>query len=197
MKKLALDTDTPQHPKSAKTDTQTKKPSDSDKTTADTSVREEPMPRSRSTTPTRPVLIGLAVLAIALGSLTGWGTHRLTTQSKTPDTAMDGSEIVAQVAEGEINDGDVFGNPNTEIFKDFATGYLTEGGLEGEGSHSLLRPGGVSQTVYLTSSVTDLDKFVGMEVQVAGETFRGQKAGWLMDVGQVKIIATEAEAPVQ
>ena len=64
-----------------------------------------------------------------------------------------------------------------------------------EGSHVLLRPGGASQTVHLTSSVTDLEKFVGMQVRVWGETFRGRSAGWLMDVGRVEVIKTVGTAP--
>jgi hypothetical protein len=101
------------------------------------------------------------------------------------------------VAGDVINNGDVFGIKDDQTFKDSAEGYLAAGGADGEGSHSLLREGGVSQTVYLTSSITDLDKLVGMQVKVWGETFKGQKAGWLMDVGRVQVIATEAEAPVE
>ena len=82
-------------------------------------------------------------------------------------------------------------------FKDSAEGYLEEGGLEGEGSHKLLRPGGDSQTVYLTSSVTDLDELVGTEVRIWGETFKGQKAGWLMDVGRVEVLKVDAESPAE
>jgi hypothetical protein len=29
---------------------------------------------------------------------------------------------------------------------------------------------------------------VGKKVQVWGETFKGQKAGWLMDVGRIKAL---------
>jgi hypothetical protein len=57
-----------------------------------------------------------------------------------------------------------------------------------EGSHQLLRPGGASQTVYLTSSVLDLNQFLGKCVQVWGETFEAQKAGWFMDVGRIKVL---------
>lgn len=64
-----------------------------------------------------------------------------------------------------------------------------------EGSHKLLRTGGNSQTVYLTSSVTDLDKFNGMEVKVWGETQAGNKVGWLMDVGRVEIVNVKGVVP--
>ncbi|HUW22102.1 MAG TPA: hypothetical protein VMW41_05570 [Candidatus Bathyarchaeia archaeon] len=57
-----------------------------------------------------------------------------------------------------------------------------------QGSHKLLRVGGNSQTVFLTSSVVDLDQFVGQCVQVWGETFSSQDVGWLMDIGRVKVM---------
>lgn len=82
----------------------------------------------------------------------------------------------------------VYGSENEEIFKDVAEGKLEKGGIDGEGSHKLIRPGGKSQTVYLTSSVIDLDKFVGKKVKVWGETFAAEKAGWLMDVGRLKVL---------
>jgi hypothetical protein len=42
--------------------------------------------------------------------------------------------------------------------------------------------------VYLTSSTVDLSPFVGKKVRVWGQTFTGQKAGWLMDVGLVEVL---------
>jgi hypothetical protein len=36
-----------------------------------------------------------------------------------------------------------------------------------------------------------------MEVKVWGETYKGQKAGWLMDVGKVEVIDPQAEPPVE
>lgn len=88
----------------------------------------------------------------------------------------------------KIIKGSEFGSNDTEKFKDTATGVLESGGLDGEGTHKLTREGGPSQTVYLTSSVLDLDQFVGKKVQIWGETFQAQKAGWLMDVGRIKIL---------
>ena len=75
-----------------------------------------------------------------------------------------------------------------KTFKDNAEGILAEGGIDGEGSYHLERPGGVSQNAYLTSSTVDLSKYVGKKVRVWGITFQGQKAGWLMDVGYVEVI---------
>ena len=57
-----------------------------------------------------------------------------------------------------------------------------------QGTHKLLRPGGESQTAYLTSSVLDLDQYVGKKVKVFGETFGSSQVGWLMDVGKVENI---------
>ncbi len=67
-------------------------------------------------------------------------------------------------------------------------GILVEGGIDGEGTHHLERPGGPSQNVYLTSTVVDLQKYVGKKVKVWGNTISGIKAGWLMDVGKIEVI---------
>lgn len=72
-------------------------------------------------------------------------------------------------------------------FKDTAEGTLEEGGVNGEGTHHLVREGGPSQNVYLTSTVIDLSAFVGKKVQVWGQTIGARKAGWLMDVGKIKV----------
>lgn len=138
-------------------------------------------------------LVILGVIAVIAGVGTGFGAYQLQAKSNKVDT-----NAYQQVAEeGQIQPGDIFGIKDERTFKDVAEGYLAEGDPALEGSHRLLRPGGETQTVYLTSSVTDLDKFIGMEVRVKGETFKGQKVGWLMDVGQVEVLATDAEAPVE
>lgn len=79
------------------------------------------------------------------------------------------------------------GVTDKKTFKDQAEGLLKDGGVEGEGNFHLERPGGESQNVYLTSSTVDLSQYVGKKVRVWGATFKGQKAGWLMDVGLVEI----------
>jgi len=91
------------------------------------------------------------------------------------------------VSSEKIKPGVEFGSKN-QNFKDTTIGVLERGGIDGEGTHHLVREGGPSQNAYLTSSVLDLDQFVGKKVQVWGETFKGQKAGWLMDVGRIKIL---------
>ena len=142
-----------------------------------------------------PLLI--ASVAIVAGVLTGLGAQKLAAQSGIASNITGGPEPVSQIAGDTINNGDVFGVPDEQTFKDSAEGYLEIGGLNGEGSHKLVRAGGDSQTVYLTSSITDLDKFDGMQVKVWGETFKGQTAGWLMDVGRVQIVNTQGEKPTE
>lgn len=92
------------------------------------------------------------------------------------------------VANSEISVGAEFGGKDASVFTDQALGVIETGGLAGEGTHKLLREGGPSQTVYMTSSVLDLEQFTGRKVQVWGETFKAQKAGWLMDVGRLKVL---------
>ncbi|OGG02490.1 hypothetical protein A2W14_01680 [Candidatus Gottesmanbacteria bacterium RBG_16_37_8] len=82
----------------------------------------------------------------------------------------------------------IVGSTDTKTFRDQAEGELLAGGINGEGTHRLERPGGESQTVALTSSVLDLSQFEGKKVRVWGETFAGQTAGWFMDVGKVEVI---------
>lgn len=82
------------------------------------------------------------------------------------------------------------GIKDEKTFRDTTTGKLelnTNNNIS-EGSHKLIRPGGQSQTAYLTSSAVDLNQFTGKCVQIWGETFSAQKAGWLMDVGRVKVL---------
>lgn len=84
--------------------------------------------------------------------------------------------------------GETFGTEDTEAFPDTAEGELEEGGIEGEGAYHLVRPGGESQTVYLTSSTVDLSQLVGRKIKVWGKTQTAQHAGWLMDVGRVEVL---------
>jgi len=87
-----------------------------------------------------------------------------------------------------ITKGTEIGIEDEKTFKGSAEGDLEKGGINDEGSHHLVRPGGDSQNVYLTSSAIDLDQFVGRKVKVWGETFSAKSAGWLMDVGKLKVL---------
>lgn len=145
--------------------------------------------------PSLKVMLFAAIVAIIGGVATGWGSYGLFAKQSPGSMMSGGAAPDAQVAGNNVKAGDVYGSSNEDAFPDSAEGYLEAGGIDGEGSHKLLRAGGPSQTVYLTSSVTDLDKLVGMEVKIWGETFKGQKAGWLMDVGRVEVINPDGAAP--
>ena len=87
-----------------------------------------------------------------------------------------------------VTSGTVVGSTDTKTFKDSAEGTIEKGGMDGEGSHKLIRAGGPSQTAYLVSSVVDLDKYVGKKVRVWGQTMTAKTVSWLMDVGKIEIL---------
>lgn len=125
--------------------------------------------------------IALIILAIGLGIFTGFYFS-----GRKETAVLSGGRGV--VPQSQIVKGSEFGSNDLSKFKDTAIGVLEAGGVDGEGTHKLLREGGPSQTVYLTSSVLDLDQFVGKKIQIWGETFQAQKAGWLMDIGRIKVL---------
>ena len=131
-----------------------------------------------------PTIIGIVVFAL-LGTGTGYLIKNL---AKPGSSTLGGSTVQPSAPPGGAVVGQIYGSANESDFKDSATGVLEKGGINGEGTHQLLRSGGASQTVYLTSSVLDLDEFVGSKVTVWGETFSSAKAGWLMDVGKIKVV---------
>lgn len=144
----------------------------------------------------RPIIIAVCLGALLAGMGTGFGVFKLQAGSDQTDNITADGTAVKDLDEAEqIKVGDVFGSANEEIFKDKAEGVVQAGGLEGEGTHRLIREGGPSQTVYMTSSVVDLDKLVGAKVQVWGETNTAQKAGWFMDVGRVSVVELDAALP--
>lgn len=123
------------------------------------------------------VILGLVILGLmAVGILSGYFLSGKV------------GRLGGSVAPGATSKGKEIGSADVKTFKDTAVGIMEKGGLEGEGTHKLIREGGPSQTAFLTSSIIDLDQFVGKKVQVWGETFAAQKVGWLMDVGRVKIL---------
>lgn len=152
--------------------------------------------KSADMKPKTPVIVVILLVAIVSGIGTGAGLHKL--NAKGGSLSFENTEagnVKEQTPSSSIKVGDVYGSPKEDTFKDSAEGVVMAGGVEGEGTHQLVRPGGPSQTVYLTSSVTDLDKFVGTRVKVWGETNTAQKVGWLMDVGRVKVEELNAELP--
>ena len=132
--------------------------------------------------------VGIGCLIVVLGVVSGFGLTRLQAGSSSISQQNGNVEQVSETGEVEnIEVGKTYGR-NDEIFSSEAEGVLKDGGINGEGTHHLEREGGESQTAYLTSSVVDLDQFIDRKVKVYGETFAGQKAGWLMDVGAVKVL---------
>jgi hypothetical protein len=124
-------------------------------------------------------LIAGVVVIVALGILTGWFLSGR--------TSLLGSSG-KQAAPGAQAGPNEAGLADEKTFSDTATGTLEAGGIAGEGTHHLTRDGGPSQNVYLTSTVIDMDSFVGKKVQVWGQTISARKAGWLMDVGKIKVV---------
>lgn len=122
--------------------------------------------------PVSKLIISL-IITIIVGAGIGFGIHKISNSGKSTTTGQSASTKSAGVAD-------------KKAFKDKAEGVLKEGGIDGEGNFHLERPGGESQNVYLTSTTVDLSLFVDKKVRVWGETFSGQQAGWLMDVGYVE-----------
>ena len=129
--------------------------------------------------PTRKnnIILGvIALVVVLLGVTTGW-----LLSGKAKISSGDSS-----VAPGAKNTANEAGFASEKA--DTAEGMLEEGGISGEGTHHLVRDGGPSKNVYLTSTVIDLSGFKGKKVQVWGETMSARKAGWLMDVSKIKVI---------
>lgn len=137
------------------------------------------IPENMSSIFTKNLFIFL-IIAVVLGAMSG---YILSNGKGSGNTLTSGT-----VDPSKISKGTVVGSGDTKIFKDIANGTLKEGGIEGEGQFHLVRPGGDSQNVYLTSSSVDLSKFIGKKIKVWGETQKAQYAGWLMDVGKVEVL---------
>lgn len=125
------------------------------------------------------VAVGILVFIFVLGSVTGYMVASLGTQTGKAGSTKTAIEVVQSDTKAGIID--------KKTFTDTATGVLREGGFEGEGSFHLER-GAKDQTAYLTSSTADLSVYVGKKVQVWGQTYAGEKTGWLMDVGYIEVV---------
>ena len=125
---------------------------------------------------TKFIIIAIAVLILGVG--TGYFLSHGSAVLKVKNSIT--SSTVAK--------GTTEGSSDTSVFKDTAEGVLKEGGIEGEGAFHLVRPGGDSQNVYLTSSSVDLSKYIGRKLKVWGQTQKAQHAGWLMDVGKIEVL---------
>ncbi len=132
------------------------------------------------------------IIIIILAITSGFWISRFWPSKTTNSQISSGESLVdnqaAQIIEGEaVKVGVVYGN-TSKTFADSATGIIKSGGINGEGTHTLEREGGKTQNAALTSSVIDLDLFIDKKVEVKGETNSSNKAGWLLDVGSIKIL---------
>lgn len=125
------------------------------------------------------------IMILLLGAGSGFLIAQLTIVAGVVDKKVE----VVELQDGDaIVKGLVVGVDDKDQYPGIAEGKLVEGGIDGEGSHHLERPGGESQNVYLTSSNVDLDKFTGSMIKVNGKTYDAEKAGWFMDVGQLEVL---------
>ena len=122
-----------------------------------------------------PYILG-AFLVVSAGVGTAW-----LLSSKTSTATNAGADPGAKVTANSA------GTLDPSVKYDTAEGTLQVGGLNGEGTYHLVREGGVSKSVYLTSSVVDLGKFVDKKVQIWGNTLASKKVGWLMDVVKIQV----------
>ena len=100
------------------------------------------------------IIIAGIISGYALSSLQGDGVRSL--------------KSTESIEEEGLQVGDIFGLEDEKTFRDQAQGIVVKGGIDGEGSHHLMRPGGESQNVYMTSSTVDLDLFNDHKVKVWG-----------------------------
>lgn len=121
------------------------------------------------------VVLLVYILLVALGIGTGF---ILSQKNRGSVLAPQGTPITSEK---------VVGVKDASTFKDCATGTLEKGGLDGEGTHKLVRDGGPSQTAYLVSSIIDLDQYASLKVKVCGQTMGAKKVSWLMDVGRLEL----------
>jgi len=140
---------------------------------------------------TKPIFnIFVIILMVVLGLGGGFllGNKNKPNSISTSNTDNTGKIVTSTVTtKEELEVGKVYGN-NSSVFTDTASGTVVAGNINGVGTHILERAGGISQRASLTSSVIDLDLFVGKKVEIKGQTNTSNKTSWLLDVGTIKII---------
>lgn len=155
----------------------------------ESNIKDEPMMEDHIMEPIKksklmPILV---VVGIVLGLGTGFfiAQKQLLLANSGAGAIAPGSKELTSSTDVKV--GDTFGSADEATFRDQAEGILMAGGIDGEGSHHIERGANKTQWVYVTSSVVDLDLLVGNRVTIWGETNQGKKAGWLMDVGKLKV----------
>lgn len=126
------------------------------------------------------IFVALLIVSLGLGIGTGFVFAKKGVQSGNSSVSVQSSNSVQTDKEAGIND--------TSAFPDTATGVLTTGGIRGEGTHHLDRSETKEKEVALSSTVINLDNFVGKKVEIRGQTISSKTSGWLMDVGKIKIV---------
>ncbi len=134
-------------------------------------------PRTKKVISITPIVVGVYIVLIGLGVGTGYLLSTPKATNQTPGQT-------AVTTEGGKT---VYGSSDTKTFSDSAIGVIQKDGIDGEGTHSLIRDGGPSQTACLVSSVMDLSQFIGKKVKVWGKTNAAQVCPWFMDVGRVEL----------
>lgn len=133
-----------------------------------------------TSSPKKNIVLGvISVLVVLAGIGTGYLVSGVGKNKSTSGTTSDNSIVVSKNEAGIADESK---------FSTTTDGVLEDGGIGGEGTHHLVRGNGPSQYAYLTSSVVDLGAFVGKKVQIWGDTISGKKAGWLIDVGKIKVV---------
>lgn len=127
-------------------------------------------------------LLTTIIIVALLGVGTGYVANMVSASAKKGPVSVSGGS-----ASDSSKKGTIVGVDDAKAFPDTAEGELTAGGINGEGEFHLVRPGGDSQNVYMTSSIIDLSQFVGKKVKVWGQTQKAKTAGWLMDVGKLEV----------
>ncbi len=151
----------------------------------DTKVPEMEEPKKNK------MILPIILLIILLGAGSGYVLASFNSGDGSMGSAMGNGgdkDLQREVATEEIQVGTKVGIADESTFRDSSEGAIEKGGLEGEGSHKLIRPGGESQTAAITSSVIDLDQFVDRKVKVWGETMGSQKVSWFMDIGKLEVL---------
>ena len=177
-------------PESAASTTQTTPPAPTSEANKKFTSINNPMPKKSKSHAPKSVIIAVIVVLLGIGS--GYGLHQVTGQGSSSGLGA----LTTPSAENDVTEGETYGSKQ-DVFADDAEGVLVSGGNNGEGTHRLLREGGDSQTICLTSSVMDLDLFEDTQVKIWGETFDAQKCAWFMDVGRVQVITVNAEKPFE
>lgn len=131
------------------------------------------------------LIIVFAFIIVGAGIFTG---YRLSRGQGKIASDLESRKLTGE-AELIATDEEV-GIKDESVFSDEADGRIevNDFSVSQEGTHILVRSGGASQTAYLSSTVVDLDQFVGKCVHVWGETSSAKTAGWLMDVGRIRLL---------